>query len=195
MKRVLQIVAVALALALGAGTAQASVIARFSWTDDYLFNETTFRLTNESSGGLIDQIFVDFSEFGAPGVFVDAQMSPTTIYDAPVIVDPLDPTVNKYDQAFNLNAPLPGTVEKVRLSFRFIDVDQQVRRFRQTYDATMLLPEVWSDDQVPPPDDWSPSFWAFAVDLDSVQTTIPEPASLTLLGLGLATAVVRRRRL
>lgn len=186
MKRVLQVAMVALALALGAGTAHASVIAEFTWTEDYWTDTTDFRLTNLSAG-VLDSVFAEFDLVGQEGVFDTADMVATTVVPG--------------SWATNFVVPAFHTVASVRLTFNFIDVDQVVFAFSRSYERGQLVPEVYinpdpnSTDQTPPPD-WSPSYYTHPGELfDVTRDTIPEPASMTLFGLGLAAAAfVRRRR-
>lgn len=184
MKRVLQIVTVALALTLGAGTARASVIAEFTWaesdgtTNPFVF-DTDFRLTNLSSG-VLDSIVVKFDLIDPLDevLFVDADMQLTT--------------VGPGGQSFNFVVPTFRTVQSVSLSFVYIDVDQTTFAFQRSYDRSQLVAEE-PDPQAPP--DWSPTYYTHPGELfDVTRDTIPEPASMTLFGLGLAAAAIVRRR-
>jgi hypothetical protein len=170
MKRVLQVVMVALALVTGAGTARASVIAEFSWTEYDIF-ATDFRLTNLSIDGTVSNVLVEYEEFANVGTFLDADMQL--------------PSLGPGDQAINFVTPFQGEVKRVRVAFDFYRAQQLVQSYDQTFLAvTSLVPE----------DVASPTFWSFSKLYSVRQFSVPEPASMTLLGLGLAAAAIVRRR-
>lgn len=178
MKRLVQVWMVAVTLLVGAQAAQAAPIALFSWEEDYVFWSTTFRLTH-LSGPAIEDIAVVVSFFDTNVADASADMSPTTI-----TADP-DPNDFDYpDQSLSQTSFDPGSIESVLLSFYYYDEFQVRQAFSRRFSESILDKD----------DENAPTYAQGGRNIEPRQA-IPEPLSLSLLGLGLAaTAIARRRR-